>query len=452
VTRLEPPLLPPGTRLLHIGPHKTGTSSLQSAFHSARGALARHGVHYAGRNRQPLHAAQVAAARRRASSDPDALRPWHELLQEVRRATAERLVISSEWFSDADDQAIRLLVEDLDPDRIHLVLTVRPLASLLPSQWQQFVQAGMTMAYEPWLRGVLADPPEVTPIFWHRHRHDQLVRRWAAAVGTDRVTVVVADDRDRGAVLRAFETLVGLPPGLLVPEDDRANRSLTRAEIELVRAMNVGLREHGIDGRQRQQFVLFGAAANLKVRSPDRDEPRIETPPWAIPSIARASTAIVDGLASSGVRIVGDLDGLAGPADPSPSDASNVAARPSAPTATTLSDPSWPEVAALANLGLLVAAGLAHRDGRQERWEEPVADPALDGSPEKPAVAAPSLSAATAAAASYATPRLRNIVVARVRHAAAARLAFLWRSGRRPAAHAPGAGRSPIHSARSEVE
>lgn len=47
VTRGERSLpLPEGTCLLHIGPHKTATTSLQSAFHAAREAMASQGVHY----------------------------------------------------------------------------------------------------------------------------------------------------------------------------------------------------------------------------------------------------------------------------------------------------------------------------------------------------------------------------------------------------------------------
>ena len=33
-----------GARLLHIGPHKTGTTAIQGAFDLARGRLAEHGV------------------------------------------------------------------------------------------------------------------------------------------------------------------------------------------------------------------------------------------------------------------------------------------------------------------------------------------------------------------------------------------------------------------------
>lgn len=41
-------LLPPGTRLLHIGPHKTGTTALQVALSKARANLESQGVRYLG--------------------------------------------------------------------------------------------------------------------------------------------------------------------------------------------------------------------------------------------------------------------------------------------------------------------------------------------------------------------------------------------------------------------
>ncbi|NUR67161.1 MAG: hypothetical protein HOQ47_15480, partial [Streptomyces sp.] len=36
--------LPAGTRLLHIGPHKTGTTSIQGAMFAAKDRLGEHGV------------------------------------------------------------------------------------------------------------------------------------------------------------------------------------------------------------------------------------------------------------------------------------------------------------------------------------------------------------------------------------------------------------------------
>lgn len=408
----EPFLLPVGTRLLHIGPHKTGTSSLQSAFHLARRQLHAYGVHYAGRNRQPLNAAQAAAALPGTLPRPRVARSWRALVREVRGSRAARVVISSEWFSDAGDAATRIIAEELDPSRLHVVLTLRPLANIIPSQWQQYVQAGSTVAFEPWLEAVLRRPGTVTPSFWHRHRHDEIAARWAAVVGPERVTVVVAIGHDRGAIPRAFERLVGLPPGLLVPDDDRANRSLTWAEIELIRATNAGLDGAGLDARLKQALVLFGAAARLKARLPARHEPRIRTPDWAYQPILDAARSIVDGLRRSGVRVVGDLEELAAP----PGSVTRRIANPAAA-------PPWPHLAALAAMGILIEAGLARDPSRRPESRRP----------------------ADATLAAIATVRLRTAFASRVRRSAVG-----WLPSRRRSRRDLGPS-SPIHSS-PEVE
>src|SRR5207247_5288675 len=52
-----------GARLLHIGPHKTGTTAIQGAFHLARGQLAAHGVVDAGADRAPVRATLAVPGR-----------------------------------------------------------------------------------------------------------------------------------------------------------------------------------------------------------------------------------------------------------------------------------------------------------------------------------------------------------------------------------------------------
>jgi hypothetical protein len=370
VTALPDVLLPEGARLLHIGPHKTGTSSLQSAFHRARRSLAGHGVLYAGPNRQPLRAAQAAAAVGSPEARGRPIEPWHELLREIRTSRARRIVISSEWFADARDEAIRRIVDDLDPSRAHVVVTIRPLASILPSQWQQHVQAGLEVPYETWLESVFAGTSALATTFWRRHRHDTLIDRWAAAAGPANVSVVVADDRDHGAVLRTFERLVGLPTGLMVAESDRSNRSLTRPEVEMIRALNVGLGTWRIEPRVRLDLVLFGAAGHLRGRAPRGEEARIETPDWALDRAVEASREIAAGIARSGVRVLGDLDTLAAPGwtAPVPAAAADVAGATGAP--------SWPDIAATTAMGVLLATGLARekRAGLDDAgWPDPLA-------------------------------------------------------------------------------
>jgi hypothetical protein len=275
---------------------------------------------------------------------------WRDLVREVQGAGDNRVVISSEGFADADDDGIRTVIEDLGRERVHVVITLRPLASILPSQWQQYVQGGLTLDYDAWLDAMFSKPRgTVSPSFWVRHRHDELVKRWAAVAGASNVTVIVADDADRDRQLRLFEQLTGLREGTLVPELDLSNRSLTLPEIETVRAFNLAYRAEGLGTQLHTKVMRFGAAEHLKRRTPAADEARIETPDWALQRAAEVAREIVDGIRASGVRVIGDLESLAAPAS---------TPDPDAPPAA-ISDATWAEVGAEAAVGILLASGLA---------------------------------------------------------------------------------------------
>ena len=73
---------------------------------------------------------------------------WRDLVGEIRRAREPRVVVSSEFFSLASPKVIERIVRDLDRERLHVMVTLRPLGRILPSQWQQNVQGGMTKTYE----------------------------------------------------------------------------------------------------------------------------------------------------------------------------------------------------------------------------------------------------------------------------------------------------------------
>ncbi len=311
-----------GTRLIHIGPHKTGTTALQGALFAARPELLRQGVRHAGWSRNPASA--VASVVGRRSRFRGAIAPsvssWNRLLREIRKASEPRVVLSSEFFADAEPEAIRRVIDDLDPARVHVVVTLRPLARILPSQWQQYVQAGVAASYQRWLNAMLrpdpSRPTRLTPTFWRRHRHDRLIARWAEVVGPDRMTVIALDDRDHGMVLRVFEQLTGLREGTLVAPPDLVNRSMTMPEIEAVRAFNIAFRAEGLGNDLHAKVMTFGASPYMKLREPDPSEPRVETPQWALDRAAEIAREMVDNIAASGVPVVGDLERLARPADP----------------------------------------------------------------------------------------------------------------------------------------
>jgi hypothetical protein len=306
-------LLKRGARLLHIGPHKTGTSAIQGALHAARERLAAAGVIYPGRGRQTLWPILAITGQPALLGEP---RPniahWDLLVQAVAAAGDQRVVLSSEFFAETQDSVIPRVVSELGGERVHVVVTLRPLWKIMPSQWQQYVQNGFRMPYGEWLAGILRQPPKTpTPGFWRRHRHDDLVGRWAAVAGPQNVTVVVVDESDRTMLLRTFEAMLGLPDRFLALADDVANRSLTLAETEIVRRLNQEFKLREWPDGNYPKFMRYGAVQQMKSsRQPGPDEARITTPGWAVERATEIAAEMADNIKGIGVRVVGDLGTL----------------------------------------------------------------------------------------------------------------------------------------------
>ena len=351
-------LLEPGTRLLHIGPHKTGTTAIQGALHLARDRLAAEGVVYPGRGRQPLWPILAVTGQPALLGGP---RPeisyWDNLVREIRAAGDQRVVLSSEFFAEADDATARRVIVDLGGARVQVVVTLRSLARILPSQWQQYLQNGFHFRYLEWLEGILSDPPRTpTPGFWRRHRHDALVTRWAAENGPGNLTVIVVDESDRLMLLRVFESMLGLPGGFLVPEETAANRSLTAAETELVRLLNKEFSRRDWPHRNYARFMRYGAVEHMKnARQPSPGEPRIATPAWALARAAEISAEMAANIEALGVNIVGDLSSLGKLPGDGPDPGADDGAAPMMPV----------EAAASATLGAFIAGGAAGQSAEE---------------------------------------------------------------------------------------
>jgi hypothetical protein len=199
---------------------------------------------------------------------------------------------------------------------VHIVATLRPLAKILPSSWQQFLQNGLRTDFEAWLRGMLLNPPydRPTPGFWARHRHDEVLERWAKIAGPDHVTAIVVDAHDHDKIFRQFESLLALPEGLLVPEPAaKDNRSLTWPEAELLRRVNVSFKRQKWPSELYRAAVRTGMVATLAHLRPGADEnlTKIALPAWAAERAAEIGAGHARNIAGLGIRIVGDLDSLA---------------------------------------------------------------------------------------------------------------------------------------------
>jgi hypothetical protein len=342
-------LLPEGTRLLHIGPAKTGTTSLQSGFHFNRDRLEPHGVHYAGAGTQPRAAAGAVALGKRIAGHRSGLEAWPKLVEEVNGSTAKRVVISSETFARADDERAKTVIEAFGADRTHVVITMRPLVDMLSSSWQQYVQTGSRKTYVAWLDEMLKREDTLhgrQPEFWQKTRIDALARRWAGLVGPEHVTVVSLANAPRDFVLRTFEQLTGLPEGTLVPNPASDNVSLSYPIAEVVRRFNEQFHQlPGATADVQAALIEFGAIRQLR-EQPEllRADERIEVPQWAADRAAELMREMIVGVQDAGVHTVGDLDALLVPSRPPV---------PSVETPTKLST----DAAAGLLIGMMLAAG-----------------------------------------------------------------------------------------------
>src|SRR4051812_633227 len=232
---------------------------------------------------------------------------WDNLVRKVGGAKRRRVVVSSEFFSQADEATARRIVDELGGDRVHVVATLRGLDRLLPSSWQQYVKNGTRHDYETWLKEILKDPPnrKLTPSFWERHDHGAVITRWAEIVGPERVTLIVLADQDRTTIYEAFERLVGLPAGFLAGQPrERDNRSMTAAEAEFVRRVNVAIWREEVSWEPYHKVIREGAVRRMiESRAPGPDEPRIVTPDWALARAAELGRRAADQIAGLGIQV-----------------------------------------------------------------------------------------------------------------------------------------------------
>ena len=255
-------LLPRDAILVHIGVHKTGTTALQADLKRSRSSLGQHGLALPNSTITPLRAGRALVGGEVAwdstASRQERLAMWTTFASDVA-AEPGRLILSSETLCHAGDRQAKRLIDDLGPSRVHLLVAFRPLAALLPSTWQQYLKSGKHSTYDEWLSGVLAEPQRTRrPIaFWQRNDVAVQLARWSALLGADRVTAVVVDGRADLKVRRCIENLQGLPPGLLDPPRDpgRSNRSLTVAEAEMLRQVNIVART----SLSASEYVQHGA-------------------------------------------------------------------------------------------------------------------------------------------------------------------------------------------------
>ena len=332
--------------ILHIGEPKTGTTFLQHLIWRNRAELAAQGVVLPGHHLQDhFRAAQDLHEVPFNRSDPTGTwrGEWDVLAAEAKLAP-RAAVLSHELFAAADEHEIERAISSLQPAEVHVVLTVRDIASLLPAEWQETVKHRNARRFEEWLGDVIDVESKAVDRrqygFWRVHDTLKILELWSRYAPPERVHVITAAPRngDSGLLWRRFVGLLDVDPAAVDLGRARANTSLGLPEIEFLRRMNEAL-SADIPDWYYMWRVKEGVAHRAMARRPAGE--RLKLPADRLGWAREYADGLIAGLNSAGYHLVGDLEELR------PAAASTASASPADQPAELVLDAAVQAAAAL---------------------------------------------------------------------------------------------------------
>jgi len=297
---------------LHIGEPKTGSTFLQQVIWRNRATLAAQGVVLPGHHPQDhFRASQDLRGLKKLASDPAGswTGEWDILARQSKQAP-RAAVISHELFSAADDEHARQAVSSLQPAEVHLVLTARDMATLLPAEWQESIKHRNARGWQDWLTDVI-DRESVSDDrrqwwFWRVHDTLQILQVWSRYVPAERIHVMTTPQRGASPDLlwRRFAALLEVDPDSVDISRARANASLGLTETEFLRRLNAEL-----SGEVPDWFYMWtvkeGLAHTTLAARPAGQ--RLVLPPERHAWAQQYAETLIAGLGDGGYDLVGDV-------------------------------------------------------------------------------------------------------------------------------------------------
>ena len=224
------------------------------------------------------------------------------------------MLLTCEDLCEADPGRIGVL-QDLFADagfEPRVVITLRGLASTIPSEWQQFLKHRITLDYATFLERVRDRKGPWARHFWTRQDAVAMCERWSAVVGADQVDVIVTPPRSREpeGLYRMFGAVVGFDPAAMTWPERDVNASWGMVEAEVYRRLNVALG----DRLPRYEHAYQPAVRWPLIKGvlPRGASARIPLPPEHLPWVVETAEEQARWLRESGIRVHGE------PARPGP--------------------------------------------------------------------------------------------------------------------------------------
>lgn len=223
--------------ILHIGTHKTGTTSIQDALRASFEQLLERGILFPEAGCPPglsgQHMLSWYYQSNRQKKLPFPKPPvWEELYEEVSRYQPEKVILSAESFSSAKSAAVEKIRSELDqfsPYEISVILYLREPLSYLKSSYKQHIKNGKYA--------------ESFPSFVESHIQEvdyrSLIDRWSDVFSDKNIDVRRFEEAARRGLVKDFALAAGVSENVLVVEEQRSNISPSDELISIVRYLNV---------------------------------------------------------------------------------------------------------------------------------------------------------------------------------------------------------------------
>jgi hypothetical protein len=219
---------------IHIGAHKTGTTSIQMAMEDSGQALAAAGFIYPRccwyHHAQHRLAFALKTMRDPAAGDtPEFASELADLQRALAEAKAGRALISSEEFFALKDDAVARLAGGLKQYEVAIIAFVRRPDELFLSSYNQNAKQPGNRFFKP-LHQHLANPAAVTAdIDYLEH-----IGTWAAHFGKDNIHLAVYEEGD---VTDTICAILAIDASRLNRPAVAANASVSGKTLELMRQL-----------------------------------------------------------------------------------------------------------------------------------------------------------------------------------------------------------------------
>lgn len=288
--------------VLHVGTMKSATTYLQAAFDLNTDLLAEGNVLWSGA------AFNFAGFADRLGGE-EFKRPnegdWPSLVSAVD-GFPDTVLLSNELLSIRRRPKLSPMLDEVGWP-VEVVITARDLGRVIPSQWGSGALNRRPTPWHEFIRELVRDNRDHEGVawFWRRQNLRGIVDTWAGMVGADAVTVVTVPPPGAAAdvVLTRFMEVVGVDPTpLQQPPRDATNGIATTEFIRrLAKTTAADL------PRQRWAEVVDAARTRADVDPP---EPHIGLTADQLAWATDQASSMVEHIANSGVRVVGDLADL----------------------------------------------------------------------------------------------------------------------------------------------